>query len=95
MQFFRTVRADLEYCSTRTSKHTAVFESAREANKHLRSVATQIPIADNLRDRLRWARWLPGLGMTIEVEKKMGPRRGRRLKWTSRRLIRNRMPWSR
>ena len=75
--------------------HTAVFESAREANKHLRSVATQIPIADNLRDRLRWARWLPGLGMTIEVEKKMGPRRGRRLKWTSRRLIRNRMPWSR
>ena len=56
--------------------HTAVFESAREANKHLRSVATQIPIADNLRDRLRWARWLPGLGMTIEVEKEDGTQKG-------------------
>ena len=57
-------------------EHTAVFESAREANKHLRSVATQIPIADNLRDRLRWARWLPGLGMTIEVEKEDGTQKG-------------------
>ena len=57
-------------------EHTAVFESAREANKHLRSIATQIPIADNLRDRLRWARWLPGLGMTIEVEKEDGTQKG-------------------
>ena len=56
--------------------HTATFESARAANKHLRSVATQIPIADNLRDRLRWARWLPGLGMTIEVEKEDGTQKG-------------------
>ena len=57
-------------------QHTTVFESARAANKHLRSVATQIPIADNLRDRLRWARWLPGLGMTIEVEKEDGTQKG-------------------
>jgi len=57
-------------------EHTAVFESAREANKHLRSIATQIPIADNLRDRLRWARWLPGLGMTIEVEREDGTQKG-------------------
>ena len=56
--------------------HKAVFESAREANKHLRSVATQIPIAENLRDRLRWARWLPGLGVTIEVEKEDGTQKG-------------------
>ena len=56
--------------------HTAIFESARAANKHLRSVATQIPIADNLRDHLRWARWLPGLGMTIEVEKEDGTQKG-------------------
>ena len=57
-------------------EHTAAFEAARAANKHLRSVATQIPIADNLRDRLRWARWLPGLGMTIEVEKEDGTQKG-------------------
>ena len=57
-------------------EHKAVFESAREANKHLRSIATQIPIADNLRDRLRWARWLPGLGMTIEIEKEDGTQKG-------------------
>ena len=57
-------------------QHAAVSESARAANKHLRSVATQIPIADNLRDRLRWARWLPGLGMTVEVEKEDGTQKG-------------------
>ena len=57
-------------------QHAAVFDSARAANKHLRSVATQIPIADNLRDRLRWARWLPGLGITIEAEKQDGTRKG-------------------
>ncbi|MEK9588702.1 MAG: TolC family protein, partial [Gammaproteobacteria bacterium] len=57
-------------------QHTAELESALAANKHLRSVATQIPIADNLRDRLRWARWLPGLGMTIEVEKEDGTQKG-------------------
>ena len=57
-------------------QHAAVSESARAANKHLRSVATQIPIADNLRDRLRWARWLPGLGMTVEIEKEDGTQKG-------------------
>ena len=57
-------------------QHTAVLEAALAANKHLRSVATQVPVADNLRDRLRWARWLPGLGMTIEVEKEDGTQKG-------------------